>query len=116
MNIFFSPLRTDDVVDFAKAGDAIYINGEPFDLSPIEDGDTLPKDAINSNWFAGDVTRKDGQLIVTLTLPNPWNYSHEQAYPVPLFNVPDGTIELPKPLPDPEPEIDIENEGGSIDE
>lgn len=116
MNIFFSPLRTDEVVSYAKEGDTIYINNEPFDLSPIENGDILPNSAIKSTWFAGDVTRKDGQLIVLLTLPNPWNYSQEQAFPEPLFDVPDGTVELPKPLPDPEPAGELEIEGSTPDE
>ncbi|CAI8900570.1 hypothetical protein EMIT0215P_30363 [Pseudomonas serboccidentalis] len=32
-------------------------------------------------------------------LPIPANFSQAQAYPVPLFNVPDGVAELPAPLP-----------------
>ena len=100
MNIFFSPLRTDDTVDFVKSGDVIYINGEPFDLSKIEEGDVLPKAAINSSWFAGDASRENGHLIVTLILPNPWNYSREQAFPEPIYSAQDGKIDLPKPLPE----------------
>ena len=77
----------------------LVVNGESFDFSPVGEGDTLPMSAINSMWFAGDVSRADGELSVTLMLPNPWNYSQEQAFPVPLQNVKDGAVALPKPLP-----------------
>jgi len=44
-----------------------------FDFAPIGNGDDLPASAISSRWFAGDVERASGKLILTLKLPNPWN-------------------------------------------
>ncbi len=99
MIIFLSPQRRDDTLTVTKAGDMLVVNGESFDFSPVGEGDTLPMSAINSMWFAGDVSRADGELSITLMLPNPWNYSPEQAFPVPLQNVQDGAVALPKPLP-----------------
>lgn len=116
MNIVLSPIRTDDVVSYSKKGDVITVNGEDFDFGPIKEGDRLPAKAISSFWFVGEVTRVEGVLLLTLFLPNPWNYSPEQAFPEPLLNVPDGVVVLPQPLPDPEPEGELENEGEPIDE
>lgn len=98
MKIILSPQRRDDTLEVIKAGDTLEVNGEAFDFTPMGDGDTLPSQAIDSVWFAGDVERVNGELIVTLLLPNPWNYSREQAFPVPLINVQDGPVVFPGPL------------------
>lgn len=99
MIIYLSPQRRDDAFAVTKAGDRLVVNGESFDFSQVGEGDTLPLAAIDSMWFSGDVFRTDGDLSVTLLFPNPWNYSQEQAFPVPLQDVPDGLVVLPKPLP-----------------
>ncbi|MBC3375813.1 hypothetical protein HU762_17825 [Pseudomonas sp. SWRI92] len=98
MKIVLSPQRREDTLEVIKTGDILTLNGEEFDLSSIGEGDTLPQSAIDSPWFVGPVDRVDGELVLTLLLPNPWNYSQEQAFPVPLENVPDGPVVLPAPL------------------
>lgn len=103
MKIILIPQRRDDTLEVFKAGDVLVVNGEVFDFSPIGEGDTLPASAISSEWFAGDMDRIDGQLVVRLWLPNPWNYSPEQAFPAPLADVPDGLVAFPPPLPPPLP-------------
>ena len=80
-------------------GQVLNINGENFDFSAMPDGATLPRSAINSEWFAGDVEMISGDLAVTLLFPNPANYSPEQAFPVDLVGVPNGPVVFPKPLP-----------------
>lgn len=100
MKILLSPQRRDDTLDLVKNGEVLSINGEAFDLSRVGEGDTLPRLAIDSVWFAGDVERINGELVLTLFLPNPWNYSQAQAFPVPLENVQDGPVPLPQPLPE----------------
>ena len=102
MRIILSPQRRSDTLSVVRAGSVLIINGESFDFSKMGDGDTLPRMAIASEWFAGDVEKTDGELTVILWLPNPENYSPEQAFPVPLENVPDGPVALPQPLPEPE--------------
>jgi hypothetical protein len=109
MRINLSPQRRDDTLEVIKTGDVLTVNGEDFDLSPIGDGDTLPASAITSEWFFDKVDRIDGKLVLTLILPNPFNYSHEQAFPVPLENVPDGLVVFPGPLP--ESELEMAPEG-----
>lgn len=106
MKIILSPQRRDDTLEVIKTGDIITVNGEVYDLSFVGDGDTLPREAISSTWFAGPVERINGELVLTLLLPNPWNYSQEQAFPVPLENVPDGPVSFPRPLPEVQPGAD----------
>lgn len=101
MKINLTPQLTYKSLSLVKKGSTLIINGEHFDLSPMTEGATLPSSAIHSEWFAGEVEMTDGEIIVTLLLPNPVNYSQEQAFPRPLLNVPDGTVALPQPLPTP---------------
>lgn len=108
MRIILDPQRRDDLLEVVKNGDILLVNGEPFDFSPIGEGDTLPATAIQSAWFSGDIDRINGELVVRLWLPNPWNYSQEQAFPVPLEAVPDGPVVLPAPLLSPVTEVDSE--------
>ncbi|PKH12592.1 hypothetical protein BI292_06170 [Pseudomonas sp. 43NM1] len=100
MKIKLSSIRSDETLSVTVEGDTLVVNGQAFDFSPVGDGDTLPRGAIKSDWFDGDVERIDGQLIVTLLLPIPSNYSPEQAFPADLINVPNGPVTFPAPLPD----------------
>lgn len=102
MIIKFSPQRRDDTLTLSKLGNTLTVNGELFDFSRMNDGDTLPRAAIISELFAGDVEMIGGQLVLTMILPNPINYSPEQAFPSDLIDIPDGEIALPQPLPEPE--------------
>jgi hypothetical protein len=102
MRIDLQPIRSDAELSVVRIGDALVVNGETFDFSPIQEGDTLPATAISSSWFAGQVDRKSGELEITIFLPLPINFSPEQAYPEPLLNVPEGVVSLPQPLADPE--------------
>lgn len=98
MRIKLSPQRRDDALEVVKFGSVLILNGETFDLSPMLEGSTLPMDAINSQWFVGPIEMQDGELTLTLLLPNPYNYSQAQAWPVDLVNVPDGVVRFPPPL------------------
>lgn len=104
MIIKLSPQRRDDSLVLEKAGDTLIINGEAFDFSPLQEGGTLPAEAIASGWFVEGVRRENGELLIHLLLPNPVNYSPAQAFPADLVNVPDGAVLLPGPLPQ-EPEV-----------
>ena len=99
MIIKFNPIRTDDQVSYLVRGDMLMINGEQFNFSRVEEGDVLPQSAVSSGWMAGDVTRVNGEIELTLLLPNPWNYSQEQAFPVPIHMTVDGVVPLPESLP-----------------
>ena len=99
MKIVLSPQVRVPPLTLFKEGDALTVNGEVFDFTPMGDGDTLPLGSIASEWFVGDVDKVGTEVIITLLFPNPWNYSPEQAFPEPLLNVPDGPVALPQPLP-----------------
>jgi hypothetical protein len=99
MRIKLFPQRRDDALTVVRSGSVLIVNGESFDFSRMADGDTLPLSAIQSQWFVGDVDKVGGELTLTLLLPNPWNYSPEQAFPVDLVDVPDGPVIFPQPLP-----------------
>lgn len=99
MIIKLSPQRRDDTLHVVRSGDTLSVNGLVFDFARVSEGDTLPWAAISSEWFAGNVDRINGHLVLTILLPNPWNYSPEQAFPVPLENVLDGPVIFPLPLP-----------------
>ena len=95
MKIFLSPQRRDDTLSVVRCGDLLVVNDEPFDFSAVEEGDILPRSAIASEWFAGDVTRVNGELELTLILPNPANFSQAQAFPVPLTITKMGQLSCP---------------------
>ena len=105
MKIPLSPVRRDDRLTLSKSGDVLTINGEAFDLTGLPDGATLPRSAISSEWFAGDVTRDEaGELTVPLILPHGANAPEATRFPAPLQNVADGPVILPiYETPEPEP-------------
>lgn len=90
----------DQGVVYEKRGDILVVNGVAFDFSRMKDGDILPASAISSPMFTETVERIGSHLHMTLILPNPRNYSPEQAFPEPLYDVSDGVIQLPRPLPE----------------
>lgn len=98
MIIKLSPIRSDAELAITKQGAVLILNGESFDFTNMGDGDTLPLEAITSPWFADSVIRTGDTLELTLRLPLPANFSPEQAFPVPLLNVPDGAVSLPQAL------------------
>jgi hypothetical protein len=101
MRIILSPKGNTPGIEVVKSGNTLTINGELFDFSRMADGDTLPLNAIYSSYFDGDVDVINGEMVLTLVLPLPWNYSPEQAFPTPLNDVQDGPVIFPPPLPDP---------------
>lgn len=98
--IKLSPQNRPNSAVYMKVGDTISVNGEIFYFSRVQEGDTLPKEAIASDWFGGDVERVGGDLVVTLISPLPSNYSPEQAFPEPVIMHGDGEVPLPQPLPE----------------
>lgn len=114
MKIILSPMRRDAQLTLSKSGDLLTLNGEAFDFSGLPNGATLPRSAITSDWFAGDVSRADaaegetGELTVPLILPHGYNAPSETRFPAPLEAVADGPVDLPiyeTPEPGPEPGV-----------
>ena len=96
MRIVLFPMRRDDALAISVAGDTIKINGVDFDFSQLQPGSTLPREAIDCPWFAGDITRIDGVLQVSLVLPNGPDASHAARFPQPITITKNGPVELPQ--------------------
>jgi hypothetical protein len=95
MHITFAPVRRDDILTLERRGDALIVNGEVFDFAALAEGGELPLDAIDSDWFAGPVLRRQGILHVTLVLPHGVVAPDATLFPVPVFQVSDGAVALP---------------------
>lgn len=95
MIIKLSPTRSDNTLTVVKNGDALTINGQVFDFTPLPDGATLPSGAIESDWIVGDVERINGVINLALLLPHGPNPSQEVAFPAPLTVTQDGEVVLP---------------------
>ena len=109
MRISLSPQRRDDALEVLKHGDALTINGEAYDFSPLPDGGTIPAGEVPCDWITGSVERVDGDLRLTLILPHGAAPSQAVAFPQPVINPPDGPVVLPKdPDPEPEGQADVE--------
>ena len=96
MNILFSPMRRDEVLDLSVSGDILTINGEHFDFSGVPNGATLPREAISCELIAGDVERDGfGALTVPMILPHGADAPYAARFPDPMTDVPDGPVTLP---------------------
>lgn len=78
-----------------KEGDTLYVCGEVFDFSPLNEGDVLPAAAITSEHFTGTLPLVDGVLHMTLRFPFGLNAPEETRFPAPIHVTEDGPITLP---------------------
>lgn len=97
MKISLSPVSLAYAPDFSlsRTGDVLTINGEPFDLSQLPEGATLPAEAIESEHFSGPVTRVGGVLHLTLRFPIGPDASEAACFPKPVYVTGDGPVGLP---------------------
>ena len=64
----FRPLGTATPTTAFVEGETLILNGEKIDLSLIPEGMTLPMSAIGHELFAGPVSRRYGEIELTLRL------------------------------------------------
>lgn len=101
MLITFSPMRGDGALTLHRAADVLTINGVAYDFGPLPEGAILPRDAVNCDWLASDVTRVGGALHFTLILPHgpiPYPAPPEAAavtHPAAIHVMTDGPVDLP---------------------
>jgi len=106
MKISFSPFRSDSVLTLSRQGDVLTINGADLDFGPLPEGAVLPREAVNCDWLASEVTRIDGVIHLTLILPHgpiPWPAPPESrvvTHPEPILVTTDGPILLPSYNPE----------------
>ncbi|WP_269476234.1 tail fiber assembly protein [Pseudomonas guariconensis] len=95
MIIKLSPAGCDAELSVVKSGDTLIINGVILDFTQLEDGSTLPADAVGSEWVIQTVERIGGDLVVTLTLPHAGDAPESVRFPVDIINPADGPVQLP---------------------
>ncbi|MFL1495695.1 hypothetical protein [Pseudomonas antarctica] len=95
MIIKLSPQRRDDELKIGKRSDVLTINGERFDFRELPEGAVLPASAVDCNFVIGDITRKDGELILTLLLPCGPDATAAANFPADIVSPPDGNVSLP---------------------
>lgn len=95
MKLHFSPIRSDDTLVLERQGDTLIANGEAFDFSPLTEGESLPAQAVASQWFVGPVSRRGGVLELTVLLPHGANAPPEQRSPEAIDLTCDGLVALP---------------------
>jgi len=88
-------MRIDDKLTVIKEGDSLCINGETFDFSPIPEGATLPKEAVDCLWLASDVDRVDGSIVLTLVVPHGSKAPKETLFPGSVVVESDGEVDVP---------------------
>lgn len=95
MLINLSPQRRDDVLILSKSGDALTINGVPYDFSQLPEGATLPREAVDCEWICGNVERVNGELVIPILLPHGPDASEAARFPEPLSVTNNGQVVLP---------------------
>lgn len=96
MKIFLSPQRRDDTLIIVKLGDKLTVNDIDYDFTDLQEGEILPKEAVDCYWIISDVIRTaENGIELTFLFPNGPNASHAARFPDPILNPPDGIMELP---------------------
>lgn len=96
MKLLFSPQRRDDTLTLSKSGDALTVNGTVYDFTPLPDGATLPREAVDCEWICGDVSRINRELVIPILLPHGPDASEAVRFPEPLTVTIDGQVVLPE--------------------
>lgn len=96
MKISLAPIRMDEQIEVSVYGNAIWINGEEFDFSPLPIGAILPVGAVDSKWIVGEVYNNGGQIELTILLPHGPNAPEATRFPAPITVTEDGPIVLPE--------------------
>ena len=94
--MLFSPQRRDDTLALSKSGDALTVNGTVYDFTPLHDGATLPREAIDCEWICGNVERVNGELVIPILLPHGPDASVAVRFPEPLTITSNGEVVLPE--------------------
>lgn len=96
-------------------GDVLTINGEAFDFSQLQEGETLMNSSsppsITSEYIKGDVTRENGYITLSLRLPYSYGADQSVRYPNPnpLVIDTDGPVTLPGGTPAAQTESEVQN-------
>lgn len=79
-------------LEVSKLGDVYTINRVDYDFAQLQDGDTLPAEAVDCEYLRGDVERVGQELNFTLLAPYIGDGTPEQRFPDPVENIKDGVL------------------------
>jgi hypothetical protein len=96
MIIKLSPQGGRATLSVQKSGDMLIINDESFDFRQLPEGAVLPWSAVHCQHVVGDVTRRNGDLIIALGIPCDADSSIAVRFPSDIVNPPDGEVRLPE--------------------
>jgi hypothetical protein len=108
MDIYLSPIRSDENLLVEKQGDILTINSVEYDFTPLPEGATLTADAVDCPWVVKEVRRENGVLSLYMLVPHGPNAPEETRFPQPLLGVVDGPVPIP-PANKPEEEEENDN-------
>lgn len=95
MHITLSPQVRPGSLAVQRSSDVLTINGMRLDFASLPEGAVLPASATNCEFIVGNVTRRAGQIELTLLLPITWDASAVAAFPEPIIDPPNGRVALP---------------------
>lgn len=95
MQISLCPRRHSAPLSLTITGDTLSFDGTELDLSGIPDGASLPRDAVDCEWFASGIERIDGVLHFALFLPHGPDAPEATRFPVGITIIKDGPVPLP---------------------
>jgi uncharacterized protein (UPF0212 family) len=91
-----APQLRGDALEVSVSADVLTLNGVALDFTQLPEGATLPREAIDCLWIAGDVQRVAGVLQVPVLLPITSAASAAACFPDPITVTQDGPVELPQ--------------------
>ncbi|CAZ66196.1 hypothetical protein [Pseudomonas phage LUZ7] len=83
-------------LEASVTGDSIRVSGVDYDFSQLPEGGYLPATAIEGAPFSGGITRKGGEIYLTLVFPIRGDFSEEARFPKPIHIKKDGIVEFPQ--------------------
>lgn len=91
--IIMQPQYSDNILTLAKSGNALTINGEKYDFSPLEEGYEIPPEAIDCDWIFGSIKKIDGIIHLTIIMPyNDADAPDHIRFPEPIMLIEDTEI------------------------
>jgi hypothetical protein len=103
MILTLSPMRRDDALTLARAGEVLVVNGTPVDLGALSEGEEIDAGLTGCPYLVGPIRREGGVLHLTVILPHGATPPQETLFPAPVTVAGDGPIPLPAPdLPAPD--------------
>ena len=84
-----------DYLSASVSGSTVTVQGEEYDLSLLEDGDILPPDAINNEFFPEPISRVGNTISLTLLMPIRRGAAESARFPAPVVMEADGVVPVP---------------------